>query len=153
MYMEQVQIKGRLRIKTFTDGKWSVGDWQDNLVVEADTHGLNRFIRALANESVSLAITHGKLGTGTTAPTVDDTDIETVAVANVEIANRTIVDNTTVLIEFFISDAFLPEDTYTEFGTFIGDKMFSRALLDTPYEKVGVADIAIDYEFVISNVA
>lgn len=150
--MEQTTIKGRLRIKSFVDGKMVYcSGWQNNLVTEADTHGLNRIIRLLAGQNTPIGITKGKIGTGNTAPTVADTNLET-PIEDVEIANITITDTTTVLIEFFISSAFLPDNTYREFGTFIGDKMFSRALLDTPYEKAGLADTAIDYEFNISNV-
>jgi hypothetical protein len=100
-------------------------------------------------------IQYGEIGTGNTTPTASDTALTTPYA-------RTVVsyafDNgfNTASIQFFFSDASLTNQTYYEFGTFIGGNstigtgnMFNHALFATPYTKSSGVDstIEVDFEF------
>jgi hypothetical protein len=148
-------MKGRIRFKTrnLDTGEVSYTPWIKNLIVEADGYGLNLVMRALSGlDSLPIQITKAKMGTGDTAVTVGDTDLETPTIDNIEIANVTLVDETTILFEFFMPNFLTPDNTYNEFGTFCGNRLFSRVIIDPAFVKVGNVDTTAEYEFVISNV-
>lgn len=152
--LSKAGIKGRFRIKEIdpTTGRvLRTGEWIDNLITEADTHGLNMIMRALLNESISLGITRARIGMDNTAPAVTDTDLVDPLVYDIEIANRTQIDETTIRIDFFIPNVYLPDDTYREFATYCGTKLFSRALISPDFVKVGNVDVSVEYEYTIAN--
>jgi hypothetical protein len=148
-------IKGRFRFiqyKAGTKEVVNVGEWNKNLIVTSANQGINRIIRAMKGDDLSIEITKARIGTGNTAPTEADTDLEAPLAYDIEIANRTEVDAQTILFEFFIPNAFLPDDDYTEFGAYTGSTLFSRALISPTFEKVGNVDVSAEYEFVINNI-
>lgn len=149
-------LKGRFKIKAYRAGTNDLvyeSVWHKNLLSSADGHGLNIMLRLLNNDNTySLGITHAKIGTDNTAASESQTDLLSPVNYNIIVANRTISDTKTLLLEFFLPDTFIPDDTYSEFGTFAGDQMISRAVIVGDYVKASNTDTRIEYEFSFSNV-
>lgn len=125
--------------------------WIKNAVSTASGHGLNIIARRLCNDlTYDLVITQAKIGTGTTAPTAADTDLETIVTDGILVANQG-ASGATATLEFFISDAQLPDGTYEEFGVFCGDQLFARSLIDPSYTKATNEDTAAEYIFTFTN--
>lgn len=145
-------IQGQYRVNKVRKGKTITGEWQDNLIMIDNNAGWNLVFRQLAGTITNLLIDELKIGTGTTAPTETDTDIETEAVAGIPVAT---VDATTnpdeVVWVFFIPDRDLPEDEYTEIALFSAGRIFSRILLSPTYEKESGDDTMIEYKITASN--
>ncbi len=128
-----------------------------NLVVTGTGgYGRNIIARRLGSDNAySLNVTHGEIGTGTNAPTNGDTALQTPTV-RVATTLATITNNI-VNLQFFFSDATLPNGTYREFGTFIdgtatlgSGRLFNRALFSTAYAKASGEDTTVEVEFTIN---
>jgi hypothetical protein len=149
------KIKGKFRIITsdpVTKEIIHTGEWQENLISNADTHGHNLIIRHLYGDvTYPLEITRARFGTVNTAPTSADTDIASPLAYDIEIASRSITSATEVQILFFAPTVYIPDDTYYTFGVYAGNKIFGMHLLDTPLEKVGATDITIEYSYQVTN--
>lgn len=149
-----LKITGRYRIKT-TDSKTgeliAMTDWIKNLVVNGTGTGINIVARLLGNDSTyPLAITKAKIGTGTTAPTNADTDLETTVFTKNSVADQS-VSGGVVTISFFMTDAELANGTYTEFGIFAGNQLFARSIISPSYTKTTNQDSTFEYELTVSN--
>lgn len=147
-------LKGKYRIKktNATTGEIiSVSDWIPNLIMLADTTGLNIIIRRMANDlTYDCIITSAEIGTGTTPPTSADTDLETPVLTGIVVADQTVaVDN--VDFSFFIADMDLANGTYTEFGLRAGAQLFARSLIVPDYVKGSNEDTTIEYTITASN--
>jgi hypothetical protein len=103
-----------------------------------------------------LGIAWGEIGTGSTTPTNLDTALTTPT-------NRTTVSYAADIayneaqIQFFFPDASLANETYYEFGTFVGGgstigtgNMFNHALFGTPYSKSAGSDTTVEVDFSFS---
>lgn len=147
-------VKGRYRIfKTcnVTGDVLSVTDWIPNLVVNGTGTGVNIIARLLGNDSTyPLAITKCKIGTGTTAPTNADTDIEAGGVTKNSVADQ-VVSGGVVTLSFFYTSAELPNNTYTEFAIFCVDQLFARSIISPSYIKGTNEDTTCEYEITVSN--
>lgn len=127
-----------------------------NLVVSSANHGRNLIAQRLASTNTySLNVTHGEIGTGTAAPANGDTGLATGT--NRVATTLATVSNNVVTLQFFFSDAALPNGTYNEFGTFVdgtatlgSGQLFNRALFSTAYVKASGEDTTIEVEFTIS---
>lgn len=142
-------LKGKYRFRVYdsiTGEHKRTTDWIENLIVSSDTHGLNLIVRQLLGTTTyPLAITQAKIGTGTTAPALTDTDLETTTLDGILKANQSISNNSCI-IEFFISDLDLTNGTYTEFGIFAGDQLFARSLISPTFTKSSNEDTSVDYQ-------
>jgi len=156
---EQFGITGRIRIiatKAGTKKELRQTPWFRNLVVSSSNYGRNLIAQRLASiNTYSLNITHGELGTGTVAPTNNDTALATPA-DRVATTYKSVTNNV-VLLQFFWSDADLANGTYREFGTFIdgsaalgSGQLFNRALFGTAYTKAAGEDTTVEVEFTIN---
>lgn len=100
-----------------------------------------------------LGIQWGEIGTGQTAPANTDTALTTPT-------NRApisyAIDNmfTTAQLQFFFPDSVLANQTYYEFGTFVGGtavpgsgNMFNHALFTSPYAKTAGTDTTVETDF------
>lgn len=144
--------KGLITLKTFDSktGKLKRVQSFPNIIVANTGHGINLIMRHLTgDDALSLAITQCKFGTGTTTPTINDTDLETPVVDSVPPANQS-VSSTSGTLEFFLSDLNLPNGTYTEFGIFMGNRLWARALISPSYTKSSNEDTSIEYITVIT---
>lgn len=144
-----MKLKGSMRYKV---GEYT-SPWIDNLIPNGSTStGVGIIFEHLqGNTTNPLEITLGKIGTGTTAPTNSDTDLET-AVTSVAPTLFTKTSSSLLTISFFFSDASLADGTYTEFGLFAGSNLFSRLLISPSLVKASGQNVTIDYRIEITNV-
>lgn len=156
---EQFGITGRVRVTAYKAGTQEVlrqTPWVRNLIVSSSNRGRNLIAQRLASiNSYSLNVTHGELGTGTTAPANNDTAL--MSPSDRVATTYKSVTNNAVLLQFFWSDADLANGTYREFGTFIdgsatlgSGQLFNRALFGTPYTKATGEDTTVEVEFTIN---
>lgn len=143
-FNDHSQVRGRYKFIT-SDGKES--RWCHNLIMLGDGTGMNLFIRQLgANTTYGIAITKLKLGTGTTAATDADTDLETPTVDDIVVTNRIFIDDDTVQFKFFATDLQVPDDTYNEVGIFVGEQLFARSIISPAFTKASGVDTTVVYE-------
>jgi hypothetical protein len=149
------RLKGKFRITTYEAGTENIvhqGDWQENLITNANMHGHNIIVRHLFGDiTYPLEITRARFGTSNTAPTDTDTDIVDPLAYNIEIATREYIDTTGIRVFFFAPNVFIPDDTYYTFATYAGTQTFGMHLLDIPFVKSGAVDTTIEYEYFINN--
>lgn len=155
---ENSEIKGVVKIRTFRAGTKELIREAifKNLVVSSNNHGRNIIAQRLASSNTySLNITHGELGTGTNTPTNADTGLQTGT--NRVSTTLATISNNIVTLQFFFSDAALPNGTYNEFGTFVDGssslgtgQLFNRVLFSPAYVKATGEDTTIEVEFTIT---
>lgn len=135
-----------------------ISEWTKNLIVNNSNRGKNLVAQRLASQNTyTLNITHGEIGTGTNPPAVTDTALQTPSVRVATTLASIGAGLNVVTTQFFFSDAALPNGTYNEFGTFIdgtgtlgSGQLFNRALFATPYTKASAEDTTIEVEFTIN---
>lgn len=129
---------------------------QKNLVVSSTNRGRNLLCQWLAGVSTyAIGINYGEMGTGSTAPSNSDTALTTPVK---RVAPTTyLISNNVLTMQFFFSDAVLPDNTYYEFGTYIAGaaglgtgQLFNHALFSSPYVKASGEDTTIEVEFTIT---
>lgn len=149
-----ITITGRYRFCTtdsITGDILRYSDWNHNLVVNGTATGVNLIARLLGNDSTyPLPITKCKIGTGTTAPTNSDTDIEAGGVTKSTVADQ-VVSGNVVTLSFFYTSAELPNGTYTEFAIFCVNQLFARSIISPSYTKGTNEDTTVEYEIQVSN--
>jgi hypothetical protein len=149
-----ITAKGRYRFITYKKGTKEVlrvSPWINNLVTLANNHGLNLIARHLVgDDSFPLEITQAKIGTGTTPPTIADTDLETPVLSNIIVALSSFTGGVADF-EFFMPDGELPDNEYTEFGIFCGDQMFARSIINPSYTKTTGEDTSCQYQTAFAN--
>lgn len=152
-------IKGKVRIITYKAGTKEIlrtSRWSKNLVVLGVNTGRNLIAQRLAGiNTYSLNITHGDIGTGSTAPANSDTQLTTPSVRTV--LSSYDVNNNVAQLQFFFADSILANGTYREFGTFVDGtstistgKMFNHALFSSPYVKASGEDTIVEVDFTIN---
>jgi len=156
---EEKQIKGKITIRAYkADTKELLQEIvQDNLIMQAAGLGKDLIIqRLLAINTYTLNITHGAIGTGTTTPTISDTQLTAET-------NRTTVTYSQdsgfneAILQFFFPDSMLTNQTYYEFGTFIdgtssanSGQLFNHALFGTPYVKTASVDTTVEVDITLT---
>lgn len=158
---EQSGILGRIRVVTYKAGTKEilrVTPWSENIVVNNSNRGRNLIAQRLASQNTyTLNINYGEIGTGTNTPAASDTALQT-PVARALMTSATIgVGLNVITIRFFFSDAVLANGTYREFGTFIdgtatlgSGQLFNRALFSVAYVKATGEDSTFEVEFTIN---
>jgi hypothetical protein len=156
---ENSAIKGRIRIIT-TDAKTGRilrrTRWMRNLIMLGNDTGKDLILDRLAGTNTySLNITHADIGTGTNPPAASDTQLQNPTVRAVKTSAS--VSGNTLTLQFFFSDALLPNGTYREFGTFVDGsgtistgRIFNRALFGLPYTKASGEDTTIEVQITIN---
>lgn len=152
-----IKVSGRFRIIKSIEGKviW-ISDWQNNLVMNGTDTGVNLIADKLAGTNTySLNITHGDIGTGSTAPAISDIALQTPTNRSAVITKN--VSAGTVTFTFFFSNAILANGIYNEFGIFVDGtstistgQLFARSLFLSAYTKATGEDTTIQYEIDIS---
>lgn len=156
----EAQITGhmRLEVRDSITGELKRVHEQTNKIMASDGFGVNLIMRQfVGNTSFALNLNKCKIGSGTTAPSAGDIDLQTpvtfsVSGAAVDRGNAT-ASVSSVELEFFLSDADLPNGTYTEFGIFTSDsKIFTRVLINAPtgYTKASNEDATVRYTITIT---
>lgn len=148
------KMKGRYRFikkNSKTGEVISTSEWIDNLIMLDDGIGLNLFIRRLAgNLTYDCIVTSAEIGTGSTAPTDADTDLETPVVTDINVALQSFTNDTATL-SFFITDTELANGTYNEFLLRCGTQAFSRSIISPAYTKGSNEDTSVEYEITGAN--
>ena len=147
-------IKGKYRfIKTnaLTGELISTSEWIPNLIMKADTLGVNLLIRRLGNDlTYDTIITSAEIGDDDTAPTDGDTDLVSPILTGIIPAYQSIAtDNVT--ISFFIADVDLPNGTYKEFLIRCGTQAFARSIITPNYTKGSNENTTVEYLITANN--
>lgn len=141
-------FKGKYRFikkDSITGDVISISPWMNNLIMKANTLGINLFIRRLGNDmTYDCIITSAEIGTGTAVPSNSDANLQTPILTGIIVVDRTIApDNVT--FSFFIPSVNLPNGTYNEFGLRCGTQMFARSIITPAYVKGTNEDTTIEY--------
>lgn len=150
---EQISIKGSYRFITKragTEEVLRVTPFIKNMVM----NGLNTGIQLIAQHigqdfTNQLFIDEARIGTGETAPAVDQTDLVTPVLSGITKTGVSIVAGS-VTLDFFITDAQLANGTYKEFGLFSNGQMFARSLITPNFTKASGEDVTIEYIITLS---
>jgi hypothetical protein len=147
--------------KIFESGK--VETRSKNTVVDSANCGIDIlrqwFVSGLTSTfAYPLGPQWGEIGTGTTTPATTDTALTT-PVARTAISYA--VNNgagSNVALQFYFTDATLTNQTYYEFGTFVGTsstigsgQMTNHVLFGTGYAKSAGNDTTCEVDFTIAN--
>lgn len=122
-----------------------------NKVVFNTDHGVHLIVRQLAGDTTyPIELELAAIGTGSTAPTDADTDLETPVVT--DIIRATIgYDLTSVDTEWFMIDSELPDGTYNEFALYCGTQMFCRSIINPAHTKASNEDTLVQYTINAGN--
>ncbi len=134
---------GYFEVLSLEDGKvvWQ-SPIQHNRILNA---GLNLIIQHHNGITTSpLEITSLEIGDGGTAVMAGDTALDNMVVDGITPA-RVTASTTSMVIEFFVTDAELPDGTYAELGLRAGLHLYTRSLFTVPYTKVAGRDTIIRY--------
>ena len=137
-----IYAKGHFEIISLEQGRevWR-SPVMSNRILNA---GLSLIIQQHAGVANSVAITSLEIGDGTAAVTAGDTALDNLVLDSVPIA-KTVPSTTSIVLEFFITDAELANGTYRELGLRAGATLYTRALFTVPYVKVAGRDTIIRY--------
>lgn len=151
---ENIKVTGKCRIiksDSATGKTISVTPFYGNLVMNGTDTGLNLLADRLnGTNTYSLNITHCDIGTGTTAPAISDTTLQT-AVARTTKATGS-VTGASITLRFFFADGDLANGSYYETGLFIDGtatvstgKIFDRLLFGSVYTKGTGEDTTLEF--------
>ena len=129
-----------------------------NLVMDSPNYGLDIIIQRLAGiNTYSLNLLWIELGTGTTAPTVNDTGLTTPSI-RAAVSLQEDYGATDAIVQAYIIDANLPNATYGEVGSFVdgtssigSGQLFNHALISPTYTKVSGEDTTIEVDINLTN--
>lgn len=152
---EGIKIVGTIKIRAYKAGTKELIQEivQKNLIMQGTSTGKDLIVqRLIGTNTYSLNVNYGAIGTGTTAPAVSDTQLQT-EVARAIIALGQDIGNAQATLQFFFADANLANGTYREFGTFVdgtasanSGKIFNRALFTSPYTKASGTDTTVQVD-------
>jgi hypothetical protein len=152
---QPVGVSGRYRF-TVTDSvtgevkRKSI--WHKNLVMNGTNTGVQLIAQNfIADAPASMKIDSASIGTGTTAPSAGDDDLESPVTTGIVIRTKAQIANV-VQADFFITDAELPDGSYSEFGIFAGANIVARSLITPTFTKASNEDVTITYEITISAI-
>ena len=147
-----MRLKGSYVIRTYKAGtKELIKEYPpiENMIMLGTGYGGNLILRALVDDETypasQLPISSASIGSGTTAPAVTDTDLETPVVTGILVASSEILSVSSIVISFFIPDSSLADGTYSEFGIFSNGRLFARSLLSPYFIKLSNTDTTVDY--------
>jgi len=129
-----------------------------NLIMDSPNYGLDLIIqRLVGNNTYSLNILYGEIGTGSTTPTLGDTAL-TAPTNRAAVGFQQDYGSTDAIFQFFFSDSQLANQTYNEFGTFVdgsttigSGQIFNHALLSPGYAKVAGQDTTCEVDIAVAN--
>ena len=156
---EKTGITGKVRIiqtKAGTDEILSISPWMKNLVVRGTDTGIDNILdRLIGVATYSLNLNYVDIGTGTNAPALSDTQLQTPSVRALRVTGTVTTDTAT--LRFFFADGALANATYNEFGTFMDGtatistgKIFNRVLFSSPYVKTSGVDTTVEVAITIT---
>lgn len=146
-------VAGRYRF-TVTDSKTGKvkrqSKWFKNLVMNGTDTGVQLITQNLVLDTPpQLRIDSASIGTGTATPSAGDTDLATPVTTGIIIRTKAQLGNVAQL-DFFITDAELPDGIYNEFGIFANGNLFARSLITPAFTKASNEDVTITYEITVT---
>lgn len=122
-----------------------------NLIVTGTGYGVDILTRALGGDTTyQVEIDSAKIGTGTNTPAASDTDLQTAVLSGIAVASVSYPGNGQVIISFFIPNADLANNTYTEFGIFANSRLFARSLITPNFTKGSNQNTTVDYTITLT---
>jgi hypothetical protein len=126
-----------------------------NRIMLGTNTGKNLIMDRLAGDnSYSLNILYGEIGTGSTTPADGDVALATPSVR--EPKTTAVVASNVATFQFFFPNVDLPNGTYNEFGSFVDGsatigtgQIFNRALFASPYAKASNEDTTVQLAITI----
>ena len=146
----QTNIAGRFEVISLENGRemWR-SPVMENKILDA---GLALIIQHhTGNDSNALEITSLEIGDGDTAVSGSDTALDNLVLAGV-IPSKSTPSGSSIVLEFFIVDAELPDGDYEELGLRAGATLYTRARFNNTYTKVSGRDTIIRYTLSYSAV-
>lgn len=130
------EIGGFLTITTYKNGvPVFVSEPMPNKVVMGSGYGRNLIVRKLAGDNTyGIEIDSASIGDSNTAAADGQTDLVNPLVEDIPITNKVAVDDD-LTVDVFVADGNLPDDTYEEFGLFVGGRLFCRVVISPAYSK------------------
>lgn len=117
--------------------------YTNKIVSDNSGYGVNLLLRQMGGDAgYPIEIDEAAFGTGTTPPAATDTDLETETVSDVTIQDTEVVNNVLTL-SIFIPSGDMPDDTYTEIGLKMTNRLFSRSSMN--YVKTANKDTTVEY--------
>lgn len=152
---ENVGFTGKVRVTKYKAGTKEVifvSEWSPNKIMNGTLTGLNGILARLASDNTqSLNIKFGELGSGSTPPAYSDVALAT-AVDRTPINYASVAGNVVSLF-FFWADADLANGSYPEFGAFVDGSatlgtgyLFERALFASAYVKGSGEDTTVQLD-------
>lgn len=152
-FLQKLKVKsdspftGKMRITvhdSITGELKSQSKWMVNKIVSSDGYGRNLIMRQLTgDETYDIEVDSAQIGTGSTTPADSDTSLVS-ASATFSITDAT-VSNDSATFSIFMTDALLPNGTYSEFGLRCNGRLFSRVLILPTFTKSSNQNTTIDY--------
>lgn len=141
-----VRMAGVLTIKTFKGGELIRESGPiPNKVVSSSGYGRNLLIRQLAGDTTyPIEIDSMAVGDDNTAAADGNTALGNSLVASIPITSFT-VNNNELVIDVFVADGNLADDTYEELGFFCDGRLLSRIIISPAYSKASGEDTLFTY--------
>jgi len=116
-----------------------------NKVVSSSGHGRNLVMRKLCGDNTyGIEVDSCALGDSSTAAADAQTDLLSPLVTGLELTSKT-PSNNQATFEIFVPDGDLPDDTYAEFGLFVGAQLWCRVVISPSYTKASGEDTLFSY--------
>jgi len=156
-----MSIAGYIRITKYKAGTNEIvaqTPWMKNLVVNSSNYGRNLIVqRLVGTNTYTLNITHAEIGTSTGSPAASDVALASPIVRVVKTLGQVGAGLNQAQLQFFFSDANLPDGTYNEFGTYIDGaagtatgQLFNHILFSSAYVKTAGEDTTVEVDFTIT---
>lgn len=129
---------------------------QKNRIMLGTNTGKDLILDRLAGDNTySLNISYGDIGSGTNTPADSDTALQTPVTRVAK--SSAIVSGNVVSIQFFYPDGGLANGSYNEFASFVDGsatistgKIFNRALFGSTYVKATGEDTTVQVDFTLT---
>ena len=123
-----------------------------NLIMMDTDVGLNLVMRQLAGDTrYPLEIDSAGIGTGSTAPSSSDTNLEAPVVVGIVKSTGELTDVSTLFTEWFFTNDDLPDGTYTELALFCGTRIWCRSIISPSHTKGPSEDTLFEYSITCAN--
>ena len=149
--MDKIRLKGSYTYKVFKDGKLiRKSPVIENLIVLNQHNGLYIIMsRLLGIKTHDLEITSAEIGTGDTAPTIENTQLQTAVLTDIPIALKERISDSDIKFTFFINNKELANGDYKEFALRCGTQLFARSIIEPTFTKSEGEDFRLDYNIKI----
>lgn len=129
---------------------------QKNRIMLGTNTGKSLILNRLGGDnSYTMNILYGEIGSGTNTPADGDTALQT-PVARVALVDSVVASNV-ITLRFFFADGVLANGSYNEFGSWVDGnatigtgKIFNRALFGSTYVKASGEDTTVQLEITIN---